>query len=215
MFEAMAMYPKGEDDFELRRAGYQGRKNLQLADSFDVMIAKAASRGKGSPFTAGQIAIGRHYRDLVERHACAGVRGSSMETIADRGGKGGTGNSSFIDAVLRDREDIARLRRRIGDSAHVNLRKQRPSERGARVTITDRRLVDIVCLEDGTIADVLRAHGWKITTKTRKAAQRALAVVLDRMAGPVDGSIRSAHWGEAGKPIFGDQPDIYEIKRGK
>ena len=67
----------------------------------------------------------------------------------------------------------------------------------------DRRLVDIVCLEDGTITDVLRKHGWGDDAKLRAALQQALAMVLDRMMGPVRrGGASVAHFGTGCLPIF-------------
>jgi hypothetical protein len=93
--------------------------------------------------------------------------------------------SDYMDAVLRDRERIGVLRKRIGNGSAMVVRRNRPSARGSRVTITDRRLVDIVCLEDGTITDVLRAHGWAVKGELVKSLVQALAKALNRMMGPV------------------------------
>ncbi|KIC30176.1 hypothetical protein RA24_03745 [Leisingera sp. ANG-M6] len=178
VFEPMDLYPAGEDGFEVKPAGFRGRMAMQMADSFDVMAAKAARHKKGSPFTASQISMGRHYRDLVERHACAGVKCSSVEAL----GSGGSGQGGeFMDAVLRDREEIERLRRRIGTGTAMAVRRIRPSKRGSRASITDRRLVDMVCLEDRTISDVLKAHGWSVKGGTVTDVRRALAEALERM----------------------------------
>ncbi|WP_065335111.1 hypothetical protein [Tritonibacter mobilis] len=54
------------------------------------------------------------------------------------------GSGSFIDAVLRDREEIERIHRRIGTGTAMAV-PIRPSKRGSRVNITDqvvRMLVD-------------------------------------------------------------------------
>ena len=91
------------------------------------------------------------------------------------------GSGSFIDAVLRDREEIERIRRRIGTGTAMAVRKIRPSKRGSRVNITDRRLVDMVCLEDKPISAVLRAHGWSVRGQTSGAVRQALVEVLERM----------------------------------
>ena len=183
MVDMMASYPKGDDGFEVKPAGFLGRKTLRLADSFDVMAAKAARHKKPAPFTPAQVAMGRFYRNLVERHESAGVKCSSLESLSQRGG-GGSG-SDYMDAVLRDRDQISALQKRIGVGSAMVVRRIRPSGRGSRISIMDRRLVDIVCLEDGTITDVLRAHGWANDAKLRVALCKALAEVLDRMMGPV------------------------------
>jgi len=179
VFQPMSLYPDGADHWTAQPSGYRGRSALQRADVFDVMAAKSRSNGKLPPLTRAQVAAGRAYRDLVERHACAGLRCSSIEAV--RSGSGGSG--SFIDAVLRDRDDIARLHRRIGVSTSMMVRKIRPSARGSRAHITDRRLVDMVCLEDKPISAVLRAHGWAVKGDLVARLQVALAEVLDRMAG--------------------------------
>ncbi|PRZ41634.1 hypothetical protein [Tritonibacter scottomollicae] len=177
VFQPMSLFPDGKDDWVARPSGYRGRSAMQRADVFDVMTAKAASNGKLAPFTRVQVAAGRYYRDLVERHACAGVRCSSVEALRSGGG----GSGSFIDAVLRDREEIARIRRRIGTGTAMAVRKIRPSKRGSRMNITDRCLVDMVCLEDKPISAVLRAHGWSVQGQTSCALRQALADALDRM----------------------------------
>ncbi len=51
---------------------------------------------------------------------------------------------------------------RVGTGTAMAVRKIRPPKRGSRVKITDRRLVDMVCLEDKPISAVLRAHGWSV-----------------------------------------------------
>lgn len=200
MLDMMASYPKGDHDFEMKAAGFLGRKTLQRADSFDVMAAKAARHKKASPFSPAQVAMGRFYRDLVEKHDSAGVKCSSLESLSQRSAGSG---SDFMDAVLRDRDRIGMLRKRIGSGSAMVVRRIRPSDRGSRVTIMDRRLVDIVCLEDGTITDVLRKHGWGDDAKLRAALQQALASVLDRMMGPMRrGGASVAHFGSGCLPIF-------------
>ena len=171
----------GSDDYVSVPAGHLRRKTLHVADAFDVMAGSAARNGSGPAFTPTQVAMGRHYRALYERHASAGVKCSSLETATDGGG----GQGSFIDAVLRDREELTKLHIRIGSQVSLQVRRVRPSARGSRVQITDRALVDAVCLHDKTISDVLRDHGWAKYGNTVKAAQAALAGALDRMAGPI------------------------------
>lgn len=88
-----------------------------------------------------------------------------------------------MDAVLRDREEIERLRRQIGNGSAMVVRRIRPSKRGSRASISDRRLVDMVCLEDRALSDVLKAHGWSVYGETSQAASKALGRALDRMNG--------------------------------
>lgn len=200
MFQTMASYPKGTNDFEVKDAGFMGRKTLRRADSFDLMEQRAARHKKPAPFNPTQVAIGRFYRDLVEKHATAGVKCSSIEGVSGGNGSGG----SFMDAVLRDRQRIDGIRRRIGNGSALVVRRYRTSDRGSRVTIFDRRLVDIVCLDDGTISDVLKAHGWSIKADLIASLRMGLGQALDRMTGSVimRGSV-SAHFGEQGRSIWG------------
>lgn len=193
MFESVKLYPKGEGAFEVKRAGHMGRKTLQRADVFDLMAAKAARHKKDAPLNASQVAMGRFYRDLVEKHDCAGVRCSSLESLSQRGG--GTGGE-FMDAVLQDRQRIAVLRRRIGDGSALVVRRHRPSQRGSRVTIRDRALVDMVCLEDRSVSDVLKAHGWAVYGEVVASITKGLADAFDRMMGPAMlARVQAAHFG--------------------
>ncbi|MDK3017613.1 hypothetical protein [Pseudodonghicola flavimaris] len=175
------LYPDGAEGYRVKDAGHLGRAAICNADVFDRMAASAARARKPVPLSPGQIAMGRHYRDLVERHACAGLRCSSIEAVRSGGsGQGG----GFMDAVLRDREEIAWLHRRIGAGVAMAVRRVRPSARGTRVAIPDRQLVDLVCLEDQALSDVLRAYGWSVYGDTLRGLTGALAAALDRMTGP-------------------------------
>lgn len=189
-------YVNADGEVETIDAGVHGLRPVRRLDVFDRMHDQ---------LTPAQVAMGRHYRDLVERHASAGVRCSSIEAVRS----GGSGQGSFIDAVLRDREKIRVIHDRIGTGAAMAVRRVRPSSRGSRVTIMDRRLVDMVCLEDRTISEVLRAHGWCEKGQTRRALRQALADCLDRMAGPVVGQrLQSAVLGPSpGELGFEEDPD--------
>ncbi|APZ53732.1 hypothetical protein [Salipiger abyssi] len=198
--ETFGLYPKGADDWERKPAGHDGRKTMELQDNFGEMLAHAARRRAPAPLSSGQIAMGRFYRDLHERHRSAGLRCSSVETMS--GGSSGTA-ASFMDAVLADRERLDVLRRRIGDGASRHLRVIRPSKRGSRTTISDRALVDMVCLDGLHLDAVLRRHGWSVKGETRKAARMALAEALDRMMGPMRRrSVTAASFGEGPASIW-------------
>lgn len=178
------------------------RMAMREADAFDAMmrraidahavqVAKAEAAWTGSPdrfraprfvppLSSSQIAIGRHYQALVERHTAGGVRCSSLE--AQRGGGGG---GEFMDAYLAEAREIDALLRRIGDGAALVVRRVRPSARGgaAAGAITDRALVDAVCLAGLSLAEVLRRHGWAPKGEHRVRLRTALAGALDRMQG--------------------------------
>jgi hypothetical protein len=177
VFEDVMLCPEGADGWKPVAAGWRGRKTMRHADAFDVMQAKA----RRAMFTPGQVAVGRYYAALHEAHVCAGVRCASLETSIDRSPSGG---GEYIDAVLRDRERLDVLRARIGSGCAMAVRKVRPSARGSRVAIPDRRLVDAVCIEEKTLADVLAEAGWTKTGKSVSILREALCEALERMMGP-------------------------------
>lgn len=202
VFEPMGLQQGSDGTLRVERMGHEGRSAIRGADVFDVMAAKAASHKKPPPFSPGQVAMGRHYRDLVERHECAGVKCSSIEVLSSGGsGQGG----EFMDAVLRDREQIERLRRNLGLGVSLRVRRVRPSTQEddgiERAAITDRALVDCVCLHDRPLTEVLRIHGWVREGKPAPGKyitmlRRALGEALDRMAGPVrNGGVAVKHYG--------------------
>jgi len=179
-FMPRATYPDGEDGYTVKDAGYQGRKALRHADAFDVMTAKAASKKKPAPFTPAQVAMGRLYATLYEKHQSAGVRCSSLEAMPQSGGGSG---GEYIDAVLRDRERLKVMLSRIGRNAAMVVRRQRPSQRGSKLNISDLRLVHAVCVEEKTMTDILKEHGWANRGGSIDALTRALREALDRMNG--------------------------------
>lgn len=157
-------------------------------DPLSVMCAQALRRHAGdgpftAPFSPGQIAMARRYMALVERHAAAGLRCASVEARKDGSG-GGAGEGGFIDALLDEAAEIARIRRRIGPGAALSVRRTRPSQRGQRVSIPDLVLVDMVLLQGEPLSAVLKRHGWQ--TKDAKAIatlRAALASAMDRAQG--------------------------------
>lgn len=150
--------------------GWLGRDAARARDVFDRI---------GDGLTHGQIAMAREYREMTERHAAGSLRCSSLE--AGRAGGGDAGG--FIDAFLDVGARLRGLHRRIGDGVALEVRRVRPSDRGARRAVRDRVLVDMVCLGDRTLDAVLGAHGWAVKGDARAALRVALAAALDRMQG--------------------------------
>ncbi|WP_347311378.1 hypothetical protein [Defluviimonas sp. SAOS-178_SWC] len=179
-----------------RPAGYRGpgevlhRSAIKRADVFDAMRNDARLRherdtgtaaGFIPPFSPGQEQVARDYRDLTERHGSAGYKCASLEALHTGSASGG----EFIDAYVAEGIRLKALIARIGAGAALEVRRLRPSKRGttARGVILDRTLVDMVCLGDRSLSDVLRHHGWAAKGDTREALRRALAAALDRMRG--------------------------------
>lgn len=169
------------------------RSALRRADVFDRMIEEARRRHDRHgdddgpfvpPLSPGQVQMGRTYRDLVEDHDGKGMKCASLE-----GARGGGGSGSFIDTFVAQGIAIERIRARIGRGVAMQVRRIRPSARGgaARGIILDRVLVDLVCLGDRTLTDVLAGHGWDKQTKHIAALRVALMDALDRMQGYRDG----------------------------
>lgn len=144
---------------------------MRVADVFD--------RLSGIPLDC--VAVGRWYRDLSERVAAAGVRCSSAEAMAEQRGGAGGGQAAFLDAVLRDRADLRRAHDLIGLGVAAQVRRVRPSVRGSRRSISDRSLVDGVCIGDQGLGAVLTAHGWASEGKARKLLRSALVGALWRL----------------------------------
>ena len=174
--------------YKVEATGWRGFNAVKAMDIFDDLERRALGRkdkdgnpGK-SPFTKGQVSVARRYRDLVERHDAGGMKCASLET---RGGCGATSGGEFIDAFVAEGEEIRWLRQRIGTGAAMVVRRVRPSARGdggARI-ITDRVLVDAICLHGKSFRDVLRANGWGEKGKNIENLIKALAGCLDRMQG--------------------------------
>ena len=179
-----------------RRTGHwergeaQRRHAARIEDVFDRMdaAARAIHRAKGdgagpylAPFTPGQVATARRYRDLIERHEGSGIKGASLEAGRTGGGQGG----EFIDAYTHEGEEIRRLQSSIPQGSALVIRRIRPSARGKRQRgiITFRAIVDMICLGDRTPSGVLKAHGWSKDKAKLDAIRTALAQALDQMQG--------------------------------
>jgi hypothetical protein len=167
----MASYPKGEGGFEAKVSGWRGRKTATIADVFDLMAARGKQR-----FTPSQIAVARHYRFMVERHSAGGMRCASLEAPS---GGGGSGGGEWIDAYVREGDEIRAMERRIGDGVALEVGG------AGRAVITDRALVACVCLKDMSLSAVLKCHGWHVRGRALGLAvvllSKALGDTLDRM----------------------------------
>lgn len=194
-----------------RRSGYMGRDGARVADAFDLMTmnalkahpkAIAAARRvyeervkslpKGQPakpfvapdfvppFTHGQVAAARDYAALTERCQASGVSCASLDAV---GRSCGGGDREA--AILRDFDRLRSLHRRIGGGLAKDVRRHRPSVTGGRRSaIRVRVLVDMVCLGNMTLDQVLRRHGWTSKNETVRAdLRKALCAALDRMQG--------------------------------
>lgn len=169
------------DGVKITQAGYRGRRAIRGLDAFDKMEAQAKGRDKPHPLTPSQIDMGRHYRALVEFAAGAGPRGCLAAGI---GGGGGGGPEAFIGALIDADREIAILETRIGPGIAKEVRRQRPSVTGSKRAIRDLVLAQMVCLGDGTVRDVMIAHGWAYDGRLAAILTRALAASLERMIGP-------------------------------
>jgi hypothetical protein len=178
-----------EPEYEIVTGGTRRRVSAhwRAADVFDAMDLSSRAdylRRLGDdvdwvpPFTPGQVAMARLYRDMTERHGAGGMRGSSLDG-------GGSGGGEFIDAHITLGDRLRGLHQSIGSGAALPVRRVRPSTRGkpgARV-ISDRTLVDALCLHGMGLNAVLRAAGWSSKSDHRVALRSALAAALDRMQG--------------------------------
>lgn len=191
----MASYPKGETS-EVKPAGYAGRKTVVMLDSIEVMRLQVRRRGGTFALSDEQLGMARLYHTLVQTLEAGAVRCVNLEGQTGGGGS----REGFTDHRLDLHRRVDGLRARIGNGVAMEVRRIRPSARAGdgmkRANIPNRALVDLVCLYDLTISEVLGRYGWSVKGDTVKAAMRALAAALDRMLGPVDPAVcsfRSAH----------------------
>jgi len=195
MVDFVAAYPKGDRDTEVKPAGHAGRRTVVLLDNIEVMRAQARRRGGSFGLTDEQVGMARLYATLVQTLAAGAVRCVSLE---GQTGGGGT-REGFVDHRLALHRRVESLQARIGPGCSMAVRRVRPCARGAtgtaRVNITDRAVVDMVCLHGLTLSDVLARHGWSVKGDTVRAATQALADALDRMIGPRGAPIRAASFG--------------------
>ncbi|MEM1149317.1 MAG: hypothetical protein AAGI03_02005 [Pseudomonadota bacterium] len=156
--------------------GYRGKVTARVSDVWDRMAAQATRAGGATRFTMAEVETARHYATLTEAVASGCVKCSSFE----RGSSGGSAGA--MDAFIRDCEKLRSYHARIGKAVQLQVRRIRPSERRTRWDISDRVLVDQVCLGGMTLSDVLRGHGWSVSGAARAAAAQVLSTTLLRMA---------------------------------
>lgn len=175
--------PTASGNWREVRAGYAGRRGARRADAFDRMTedarrAQAKARSAFlAPFSVGQVEAGRAYAALVERVEASGVKLSSVEGIGGGDGGGGQREAAVLDDVRR----LKRVRGRIGNGLAKEARR-RGGARGPR-SITVRMLVDMVCLHDRSLSEVLKRHGWAQKGQHREELRIALRAALDRLHG--------------------------------
>ena len=163
----------------VRRVGHNGQDALRRADAFDVMQLRSRARKPDGPplFTAAQIGIGRDYAALYERCAAAGVRCSSVEAL----GHGGSGQGSFIDALIRDRRRLAAMERAIGSDVVLEPRGALAHRERGRQGLRVCDVVRGVCISGQTISQLLQSFGWSRAPAFTKETMAALCAALDRM----------------------------------
>ncbi|SDE90509.1 hypothetical protein [Limimaricola pyoseonensis] len=160
-----------------RRATAEGFHPAATVDAFDRMELQARRRDpEGQPlFTVAQVEAGRTYAALVERVEAAGVRCSSIEG-QDRAGDG---SASWIDALIHDIQRYRGMLRAIGDEVVLTPQRRRADD--PRRTIRARQLVDAVCIEGRTSAEVRKAQGWGNARSANAALIDGLTGALDRL----------------------------------
>ena len=167
------------------RMAERGAKPVIREDAFDRMegcaagLAKARGKVHVPLFTVAQVEAGRLYAQLTERLDAGGVRCSSLEALRAARASGG---GSWIDARIRDRGRVNAMIAEIGDGWAMSPRRVAPNG-DLRQAIRLRLAVDMVCLADKTLSDVLRRFGWAGNTKQRAAMRLVLCQTLDRMRG--------------------------------
>lgn len=172
--------PRGDEGWDFVEHGYKGKVAARVGDVFDTMADQALKAGGGLPFTVAQVETARHYHAITERVSSGNIKLSSVE-----GRVGGNDGRDAMDAYAADCDALRRYHRQIGAGVSMAVRRVRPSTRGGlgRRNISDRALVDAVCLGGLTLTEALRDHGWGNRGGNIQAARRALCEALDRMCG--------------------------------
>lgn len=187
-----------QESWIVGRGGTRRLDGAHLRDMIqpEIMVAHALQRHHARqgaagaqapfvpPFTPGQIAVARAYRDLVEWRAGSGMKCVSVET--GQGG-GGAGSGLFIDSYIQQGVWLDRLRALMGDAVIMDVRRH--MDRGnARRPIRARSAVDALLLDGQDLSAILRAHRWQVDGKNRRALRIGICEALDRMQGYPEGS---------------------------
>ena len=162
----------------IMRTGHLGRDALRRADAFDVMEQQARRRNPDAPapFTVGQLNAARFYAQLFERCHTAGVRCSSLEAVH------GSGDGSFIDAVISDSRMLTGMRQAIGAAVVLSPRGASAHSDRGRLVLRTHDLVDAVCVGGLTLSQLLQRYGWPVSGHYRNKTRDALCAALDRIS---------------------------------
>ena len=182
-FQPTTMTVQPDGDFKPVTLGHAGRSAMRAEDVFDRMALQSARRGGGSALDVRLVNAGRAYRDLFERCEAAGYKCAST---FDEGR--GAGGGDFMDAYSHDRAILRSLQSAVAEGVALPVRRVRPSVRGSKSGISNRALVDAVCLADKSLSEVLSASGWTVCSKARAALRAALSLNLERLARAWDAS---------------------------
>ena len=188
-YQGVTMLPQG-DDFRAVEEPYRAGKPGVCRDIFDDMTDQALRRRSGKPpFTRLEVETARDYRALHERVQSSGLKMSSVFMQPRRQGK-----VDFMDAFMRDKERLDMFLAAIGDGIAMHARRIHKTSVGpimevslsdlqTRRPISNRELVDWVCLRERSFSCALRAFGWSDTGKNINTLRAALRASLGRMVG--------------------------------
>lgn len=174
-FKPVQVIPDGEEGYKQVDMGYRDRSAMREEDVFDRMNNQVRRKKGDLLLPSALIGVGRDYRDLFEKVEAGNIKCSNL----DGGGCGG-GRVDFMDAYMRDSDRLARMQHSIGTGIAMKVQRM---GRGNRQSISDRQLIDQVCLSDRDISSVLRGFGWSVDGKNRRPAKLALWLILERMVG--------------------------------
>lgn len=169
------LFPAADGSYHYVPSGYRGRVAARVQDAFDRMKDYAERSGRPFALRAAQIETGRRYGEASARVMAGGVKLSNLEAT------GGGGGVDVAPALLDAIGYVRSMHEALGSGISLKVRRVRVGEERKRFNIADRTLVDLVCIADLTISEVLRKHGWAENSHSRAAAQFVLINALRRM----------------------------------